>query len=99
MTTAINHAANRLLDYLAFCGYGEAWLPLADIADVAAILNVRRERRFALRLVRNLIRRGLAETRRGRRGAEIRLTPAGVAMAVERQRRADEAWREFPTAD
>jgi len=43
---------------------------------------------FVGRLARILAARGLAQTRRAAMGMQLRLTPAGIALASEREREA-----------
>lgn len=107
---ATDDTANQLLDYLASAGTGAEWVPVADLGEWEALYNLRGEAGFAGRLADALAGRGLAEMReskvgksRNRRsrkpaarsGAELRLTPAGEALARDRARRADDAAREL----
>lgn len=90
-TLATGDTADQLLDYLASDGTGAEWIPVADLGEWETLYNLRGETGFAGRLADALARRGLADVRRGRAGAELRLTPAGEALALERKRRVDEA--------
>jgi hypothetical protein len=106
-TPATDDTANQLLDYLASAGTGAEWVPVADLGEWESLYNLRGEAGFADRLADALAGRGLAEVReskvgksshrRSRKptGAELRLTPAGEALARDRARRADDAAREL----
>jgi hypothetical protein len=90
-----DNTANQLLDYLASGGTGAEWVPIADLGEWEALYNLRGEAGFVGRLADALAGQGLAEVRWGRAGAELRLTPAGEALARDRARRADDAAREL----
>ena len=88
-TLATDATADQLLDYLASDGGGGQWVYFADLGDWELLYNLRRERRFVGPLARRLAGRGLAEVRRAALGMQLRLTPAGQALAGERDREAD----------
>lgn len=87
-TLATDATADQLLDYLASDGAGRKWTHFADLDDWESLYNPQDERYFVGRLARKLMGRGLAETRRAALGMQPRLTPAGVALAGERERQA-----------
>jgi hypothetical protein len=96
-TLAINGTADLLLDYLASDGGGGQWTYFADLGEWETLCNLRGERHFVGRLARNLAGRGLAETRRAALGMQLRLTPAGIDLAGEREREADALAAEIGT--
>ena len=77
-----------MLDYLASDGVGREWTYYTDLAEWESLYNLLGERHFIGRLSRNLAGRGLAIIRRGTEGIQLRLTPAGIALAGEREREA-----------
>jgi hypothetical protein len=84
-TLATDATADQLLDYLASDGGGQ-WTYFADLGDWESLYNLRRECRCIGPLARNLAGWGLAEVRRAALGMQLRLTPAGEALADERER-------------
>jgi hypothetical protein len=90
-TLVTDGTANQLLDYLASDGDGERWTYFADLGEWGLFYNLLGEARFVSRLARNLADRRLAERRRTGRGMQLRLTPAGITLAGERARCADDA--------
>jgi hypothetical protein len=90
-TLATDATADQLLDHLASDGKGSAWTYFADLRDWESLYNLHGESRFVGRLARNLAGRGLAESRRAALGIQLRLTPAGIALADERERAAAHA--------
>ena len=87
-TLATDTTADQLLDYLASDGTGGQWTYYADLAEWESLYNLRGERHFVGRLARNLAGRGLAEIRRAALGMQLRLTPAGIDLAGQREREA-----------
>lgn len=87
-TLATDGTADQLLDHLASDGAGGQWTYFADLGDWETLYNLRDECYFVGRLARNLAGRGLAETRRASLGMQLRLTPAGIDLAGEREREA-----------
>lgn len=89
MRTLVGDAtADQVLDYLAS---GGRWTYFADLGGWESLYNLRGERYFVGRLARNLAGRGLAEMRRAALGMQLRLTPAGIDLASEREREAVDA--------
>ncbi len=84
-TLATDTTADQLLDYLASDGTGGKWTCYADLSDWESVHNLRGERHFVGRLARNLAGRGLAEIRRATLGMQLRLTPAGINLAGQRE--------------
>lgn len=97
-TLASEATADQLLDYLASDGTDRKWTYFADLGDWESLYNRRGERHFVGRLARNLSGRGLAEMRRAAMGMQLRLTPAGEALARERERDAAKATAEVDWA-
>ena len=87
-TLATDATADQLVDHLASYGAGDKWAYFADLGELEPLYNLRGERHFIGKLARNLAGRGLAETRRAALGMQLRLTPAGIDLAGEREREA-----------
>jgi hypothetical protein len=87
-TLATETTADQLLDYLASDGTGGKWTYYAEMSDWESAYNLWRERHFVGWLARNLAGRGLAEIRRATLGMQLRLTPAGINLASQREREA-----------
>ena len=87
-TLATDGTADQLLDYLASDGAGGEWMYYADLSEWESLYNLLGERHFIGQLARNLACRGLAEIRRTALGVQLRLTPAGIDLAGEREREA-----------
>lgn len=91
-TLVSDDTANHLLDYLASDGGSDQWAYFTELGDWEALYNLWGERHFVGQLARNLEARGLAARRRAALGMQLRLTPAGIALAEERKRAAANAW-------
>ena len=87
-TLATDGTADQLLDYLTSDGAGGEWTYYPEMAEWESLYNLLGERHFIGQLARNLACRGLAEIRRAPLGMQLRLTPAGIDLAVEREREA-----------
>ncbi len=88
-TLETDATADQLLDYLASDGAGGKWTYYAELSDWESVYNLRGERHFAGRLARNLAGRELAEVRRASLGMQLRLTPAGIDLAGQRERKTE----------
>lgn len=86
--------ADGLLRSLAILPAG--WHAFTEFDPDAGMLeagcNLLAWRRYIGACARNLAGRGLAETRRAALGMQLRLTPAGIDLAGERERQANETW-------
>jgi len=87
-TLATDTTADHLMDYLASDEAGGEWTYYVDLAEWESLYNLLGERHLIGRLARNLSGRGLADIRRAASGMQLRLTPAGIALAGEREREA-----------
>jgi hypothetical protein len=89
-TLATDSTANQLVDYLASDGAGGEWTYYAELAKWESLCNLLGERHFIGKLARNLACRELADMRRAWASLrmQLRLTPAGIELAGERDREA-----------
>lgn len=91
-TLVSDDTANYLLDFLASDGGGSPWICFAELGDWETLSNLRNEPHSIGRLARNREARGLAEIRRAALGMQVRLTPAGIALAGQRKWAAANPW-------
>lgn len=84
-TLATDATADQLLDYLASDGAGGERICFNELGDWESLYNLRGERSFVGKLARNLACRGLVKIRRATLGMQLRLIPAVISLADERQ--------------
>ena len=90
-TLTTDATADQLPDYLASDGAGGERSYFAALGEWQSLYNLCDERHFVSRLARNLVGRELGEIRRAALGMQLRLTPAGIDLAGQRERQSASA--------